>query len=83
MAANLRPALALCTCPALDLLFEMVNVEHLCNALPMEAPLFRTKVAGNTIPVLQVVKSDIMAVSADSGSPKTGGGTHWSCASAK
>lgn len=38
----------------------------------MEAPRCRTKVAGNTIPVLQAVKSDIMVVSADSGSPKTG-----------
>lgn len=83
MAADLRPALACCACPALDLLFEMVNVEHLCNTLPMEAPLCRAKVAGNTIPVLQGVKSDIMVISVDSSSPKSGGGTHWSCASAK
>lgn len=83
MAADLRPVPACCTCPVLDLLFEMVNVGHLCSTLPMEALLCRTKVACNTIPVLQVVKSDITAISADSGSPKIVVGSRWSCASAK
>lgn len=77
MAADLRPVPACCTCPALDLLFEMVNVEHLCNTLLMGAPMCRAKVTGNTIHVLQVVKSDIIEVSADSGSPKIGARTRW------
>lgn len=83
MPADLRPVSACCTCPALDLLFEMVNVEHVCNTLPVEAPRCRTEVAGNTIPVLQVLKSDITVFSADSCSPTVRGGTHCSCSSAK
>lgn len=74
MSADLRPVLACCTCPALDLLFQIINGEHLCNTLPVEAPWCRTKKAGNTIPVLQVVKHDLMEVSAISGSPKIRGG---------
>lgn len=73
MSADLRPVPACCTCPALDLLFEIINAEHLCNTLPMEAPWCRTKKAGNTTLVLQVVKHDITAVSAVSGSPKIRG----------
>lgn len=78
MSADLRPVPACCTCPALDLLFEIINAEHLCNTLPMEAPWCRTKKAGNTTPVLQVVKHDITAVSAVSGSPKIKAGIQWS-----
>ena len=70
MSADLRPVLACCTCRTLDLLFEIINAEHLCNTLPMEALRCRTKKAGNTIPVLQVVKHDMTRVSAVSGSPK-------------
>lgn len=79
MSADLRPVPACCTCPALDLLFEIINAEHLCNTLPMEAPWCRTKKAGNTTLVLQVVKHDITAVSAVSGSPKIrgAGGGGW------
>lgn len=78
MSADLRPVPACCTCPALDLLFEIINAGHLCNTLPMEAPRCRTEKAGNTTPVLQVVKHDITAVLAVSGSPKIKAGIQWS-----
>lgn len=78
MSADLRPVPACCACPALDLLFEIINAEHLCNTLPMEAPWCRTKKAGNTTPVLQVVKHDITAVSAVPGNSKTKAGIQWS-----
>lgn len=70
MSADLRPVPTSYTCPALDLLFEIINVEHLRNTLPMEAPRCRTKYAGNTIPVLQEVKHDTTVLSAVSSSPK-------------
>lgn len=78
MSSDLRPVLACCTCPSFDLLFEIINAEHLCNTFPMEALRCRTKAAGNTIPVLQAVKHDIMMVSAVSDSPKIRRGIEWS-----
>lgn len=78
MSADLRPVPACCACPALDLLFEIINAEHLCYTLPMEALWCRTKKTGNAIPVLQVVKHDIMAVPAVSGSPKIREVIRWS-----
>jgi len=78
MSANLIPVPACCTCPVLDLLFEIINAEHLCNTLPTETPRCRTKKVGNPNPALQVVKHDIMVVSAISGTPKIRVGIQWS-----
>jgi len=81
MSADLRPVPACCTCPALDLLFKIINAEHIYNSLPTEALWCGTKQAGNTTPVLQVVKHDIIVVSDVSGSPKIRGGIQQSCTS--
>lgn len=81
MSANLIPVPACCTCPVLDLLFEIINAEHLCNTLSMEIPWCKTKKVGNTNPVLQVVKHDIMVVLAISGSLKIRSGIQLSYAS--